>query len=114
MKASSGFILNITASAAEKARKGEGPALIECKTYRYFGHSRSDPRIYRTKEEEALWKKRDPIEKLKQRIISEKVMSPDDVESLEQDVQKQVDEAAEFALNSPYPSPDSLYDGVYA
>jgi len=103
-----------TASAAEKARKGEGPALIECKTYRYFGHSRSDPRIYRTREEEALWKKRDPIEKLKQRIISEKVMSPDDVESLEKDAQKQVDEAAEFALNSPYPSPDSLYDGVYA
>ncbi len=102
------------ASAVERARAGEGPTLIECETYRYYGHSRSDPRVYRTKEEEAEWKSRDAIERLKGKILEEKAMSSDEIRGLEEDVQKQVDDADEFALNSPYPSPDSLYDDVYA
>ncbi len=98
----------------QRARKGEGPMLIECETYRYFGHSRSDPRAYRTKEEEAEWKARDAIEKLKKQILENNVMSGAEVEAMEEDVQRQVDEAAQFALNSPDPSPESLFDDIYA
>lgn len=100
--------------AVKRAREGGGPTLIECETYRYFGHSRSDPRAYRTKEEEAEWKSRDAIEKLKKQIVEGNIMSADEVEALEDDVQKQVDDAAEFALDSPYPPVDSLFDDVYA
>ena len=56
------------AKAAERARNGEGPTLIEAKTYRWYGHSHSDPRAYRTRDEEAEWKKRDPITVLKENL----------------------------------------------
>ena len=99
--------------AVVRAREGKGPTLIECKTYRYYGHSRSDPRIYRTKEEEAQWKKKDPVEAFKKKILKEGVMTEEDIRNLEEDVKRQVEEASEFALKSPFPSPDTLTDDVY-
>ena len=101
------------AKAVSRAREGGGPTLIECKTYRYYGHSRSDPRIYRTKEEETEWKNKDPIEAFKKKILKEAVMNEGEVEKLEEDVKAQVDSAAEYALNSPFPSPDTLTEDVY-
>ena len=106
-------VKEVVAGAVKKAREGKGPILIECKTYRYFGHSRSDPRVYRTKEEEAQWKKKDPIEAFKKKILEEGVMSEEEIKNLEEDVKRQVEEASEYALKSPFPSPDTLTDDVY-
>jgi pyruvate dehydrogenase E1 component alpha subunit len=110
-------ILKVKESAGKavlKAREGKGPTLIECKTYRYYGHSRSDPRVYRTKEEESEWKTKDPIEIFKKKTLKEGVMTEEEIKNLEKDVKGQVDSAAEYALNSPFPSPDTLTDDVYA
>ena len=110
-------ILKVKESAGKavlKAREGKGPTLIECKTYRYYGHSRSDPRVYRTKEEESEWKTKDPIEIFKKKTLKEGVMTEEEIKNLEKDVKGQVDSATEYALNSPFPSPDTLTDDVYA
>jgi len=99
--------------AVERARQGKGPSLIECKTYRWFGHSRSDPRMYRTREEEKEWKKRDPITTLKARLIAEGIAAEEEIAAVEQQAAEAVKTATDFALNSPWPSPDKLYEDVY-
>jgi pyruvate/2-oxoglutarate/acetoin dehydrogenase E1 component/TPP-dependent pyruvate/acetoin dehydrogenase alpha subunit len=100
--------------AVEKARKGEGPTFIECKTYRHYGHSRGDPRAYRTREEEQLWKTRDPIVNFEKKLVEMGVVAQKQVEKLEESVAKEIEEAEQFALSSPYPPTESLYDGLYA
>ncbi len=101
--------------AVERARRGDGPTLIECKTYRYRGHSRSDPRKYRTKEEELEWQERDPIKQFRELLISgEDTLSEADYKALEDEVAREMAEAEDFALNkSPYPAPEDLYEDVY-
>jgi len=99
--------------AVERARQGNGPTLLECKTYRYYGHSRSDPRVYRTREEEQEWKARDCINKFKETILAEGIMNKEEIDSMEEEVRKSVDSAAEYALNSPFPEIDSLTEDVY-
>ena len=106
-------------SAVEKAvaaaRQGSGPTLIECKTYRYRGHSRSDPRKYRTKEEEQFWHDRDPILLFSRFLAEQKVMTDEEIEKLQKDVDVEMAEAEDFALNqSPYPDPETLLEDVYA
>ena len=71
------------AEAVERARKGEGPTLIEAKTYRWYGHSHSDPRAYRTREEEAEWKKRDPITVMKDNLEAVKMLTESEFETME-------------------------------
>ncbi len=100
--------------AVKRARGEEGPTLLECKTYRYFGHSRSDPRLYRTKEEEGEWKKRDPIETFKKRLLKDKIISEAEIKTIEERAASEVESAAEFAINSPYPDVATLTDDVYA
>jgi len=99
--------------AVERARQGKGPSLIECKTYRWFGHSRSDPRKYRTREEEQEWKKRDPIATLEARMKAEGVATEEEVAKVMAEAESAVKTAADFALNSPWPSPSGLYEDVY-
>ncbi len=99
--------------AVVMARRGEGPTLVECKTYRYYGHSRSDPRVYRTKEEEKTWKTKDPVLDFERRLVEWGVLKEAEVKRLEEAVAKEIDQAEEFALNSPYPSIESLYDDLY-
>ncbi len=100
--------------AVERARKGEGPSLIECKTYRYRGHSRSDPRAYRTKDEEKLYHDRDPIKQFSDKLIAEGVMTAAEFEDLQDKVDQDMEEAAQFSLDeSPYPDPSELYEDVY-
>ena len=106
-------VKEVVKTAVTNAREGKGPVLVECKTYRYYGHSRSDPRVYRTKEEEAEWKEKDPVERFKKRILEEGVMTGAEIEELEEDVIQQVEKAVEYALNSPFPSPDTLTEDVY-
>jgi len=101
--------------AAEYARKGEGPTLIEAKTYRYRGHSRSDPRKYRTKEEEQYWHDRDPIGLFARDLIDEGTMTREEVDTLRADVDAAIEEAEKFAVEeSPYPDPSGVCDDVYA
>jgi 2-oxoisovalerate dehydrogenase E1 component len=102
------------ARAAKRARHGEGPTLIEAKTYRWYGHSHSDPRAYRTREEEAEWKERDPITVLKENMQTVGMLSEAEFETLDQAVKVKLARAMDFSEASPEPSPDELYTDVYA
>jgi len=98
----------------ERARKGDGPSLIVCETYRYYGHSRSDPRAYRTKEEEKLWADRDPIKAFSAKCVEAGLMTGDEVKALDEGVKGQIDAAVKFAMESPDPDPSELYEDLYA
>ena len=100
--------------AIERARSGEGPSLIECKTYRWYGHSRSDPRKYRTKEEEAAWKARDPIPTFAARLVEAGIATEEEIDALEEQVEGEIEEATGFALGSPTPPVEELERFVYA
>ncbi len=100
--------------AVDRARRGEGPTLIECKTYRYYGHSHSDPRAYRTKEEEAAWKARDPIKALRDGLISMGWLSEEEFDKQDEAVQAKIEAAVQFAQSSPEPDPSELETDVFA
>jgi pyruvate/2-oxoglutarate/acetoin dehydrogenase E1 component/TPP-dependent pyruvate/acetoin dehydrogenase alpha subunit len=102
------------AKAAERARNGEGPTLIECKTYRWFGHSHSDPRAYRTRDEEADWKKRDPITVMKENLETVKMLTEAEFEKMEEAVDGKMDKAMDFSNASPEPKAGEVDTDVYA
>lgn len=99
--------------AAERARKGDGPTLLDIRTYRYKGHSMSDPQKYRTKDEVADWMEQDPIQHCLNVIQENKWMTVKEIEEVENWVKKEVKESVEFAENSPYPDGKELYEDVY-
>ncbi|PCJ86404.1 MAG: pyruvate dehydrogenase (acetyl-transferring) E1 component subunit alpha [Flavobacteriales bacterium] len=99
--------------AAEQARKGKGPTLIEVLTYRYKGHSMSDPAKYRTKQEVESYKKEDPIEKVLETIKKNKFASDKEIDSIKKKVQDLIEESVKFAEESPYPDGSELYEDVY-
>jgi 2-oxoisovalerate dehydrogenase E1 component len=99
--------------AIERARRGEGPSLIECQTYRWYGHSRSDPRAYRTKEEEAAWKARDPIPNFAAWLVESGICSQEEIDALEEQVEDAIEAATEFALDSPMPPGEEVERFVY-
>ena len=100
--------------AIERARQGEGPSLIECQTYRWYGHSRSDPRAYRTKDEEAAWKARDPIPTFAAHLVESGICTQDEIDALEERVEDAIEEATQFALDSAMPPAEELENFVYA
>jgi 2-oxoisovalerate dehydrogenase E1 component len=100
--------------AVERARHGEGPSLIECQSYRWYGHSRSDPRKYRTKEEEAEWRARDPIPNFAAWLVETGVCTQDEIDALEAKVEDAIEEATRFALDSAMPLAEDLEKFVYA
>jgi pyruvate dehydrogenase E1 component subunit alpha len=104
-------------AASEKAiawcRAGNGPTILEMKTYRYRGHSMSDPAKYRSREEvTAVREKRDPIEHLGQKLIAQKLLSEDELKAIDKDTRARVNAAAEFATASPEPAPAELYTDI--
>lgn len=101
------------AEAAQRARNSEGPTFLEIKTYRYRGHSMSDPAKYRTKEELEEYKQQDPIEKIRKKIVDNNWATENELEKIEENVEKVVNESVEFAENSPFPEIDELYKDVY-
>lgn len=101
------------AEAADRARKGDGPTLLEMKTYRYRGHSMSDPAKYRTKEEVEEYKQKDPIEQVLTTIRKNKYATEQEIETIEERVKQQVEESVKFAEDSPFPAPEDLYKDVY-
>jgi pyruvate dehydrogenase E1 component alpha subunit len=99
--------------AAERARKGEGPTLLEIETYRYKGHSMSDPRKYRTKEEEQEYISNDPIEKVLTVIRKNKYATEKEIEAIYSEISMQVEDAVKFAEESPLPTPEDMFLDVY-
>lgn len=99
--------------AAEHARTQSEMTMVECKTYRWYGHSRSDPRVYRTKDEEKLWKERDPITVLSHKLLAEKLATQDALEAIRAQAEKTIEDATQFALNSPWPDAAELAKDVY-
>ncbi|MGF1551575.1 MAG: pyruvate dehydrogenase (acetyl-transferring) E1 component subunit alpha [Paracoccaceae bacterium] len=96
-------------------REGNGPYILECKTYRYRGHSMSDPAKYRTRDEVTkMREQRDPIESLKRVMIAEGAADEDALKQIDKDVKAEINEAAKFAQESPEPSEDELWTDVYA
>jgi pyruvate dehydrogenase E1 component alpha subunit len=100
--------------AAMRGRKGEGPTLLNIETYRYKGHSMSDPQKYRTKQEVEEYKSEDPIEKVLKTIVDNKFASQAQINKIQDKVKALVDESVEFAENGPNPAADELYDDVYS
>jgi 2-oxoisovalerate dehydrogenase E1 component len=99
--------------AAEHARTNNEMTMVECKTYRWYGHSKSDPRVYRTKEEEKAWKDRDPITVLSNKLLDEKLASQGDLDAIRARAEKTIEDATQFAMSSPYPDPAELTKDVY-
>jgi len=95
------------------AREGNGPSFVVANTYRYYGHSRSDPRVYRTREEEKFWRERDPIIIFSNRMKEQNILTEEEINAIEEEVKKEIEEAVEFAINSPYPEPEELYTDLY-
>jgi len=101
------------AEAAERARKGDGPTLLEFRTYRFKGHSMSDPQKYRTKEEVEEYKMKDPIEQVLKTIQDNKIMTEDEISEINARVKKKVTDAVKFAEESPWPEGEVAFQDVY-
>lgn len=99
--------------AVDRARKGEGPSLLEINTYRYKGHSMSDAQHYRTKDEVAEYQKIDPITTCKEVILSKGYAAENELASIDQRVKERVSECVQFAEESPFPKAEELYQNVY-
>jgi len=98
----------------ERARSGEGPAILECKTYRIKGHFVGDPEMYRTKEEvQKVLEETDPIPRFEARVLKAKAMTKKELETIRTRVEKELAEALEFARTSPEPEVSALYEGLY-
>ena len=107
-----------TNQAVARARAGEGPSLLEARTYRFEEHSEGLSRIikepYRSEEEVEMWKKRDPIDLHKKTLLEQDIATQEEIDQLQKEVADAVEEALEFARNSPYPEPADVYEDMYA
>ena len=99
--------------AAERARAGEGPTFLEFRTYRYRGHSMSDPQKYRSKDEVEQYKQRDPVENVRQQILTNGFATEDELAAIDQKIKATVDESVKFAEESPYPPVEEAFKDVY-
>jgi pyruvate dehydrogenase E1 component alpha subunit len=100
--------------AVERARSGGGPTLLECRTYRFYGHSRGDPSGYRTREEEKQWRDRCPVKSFERRLLDDGVLGREEIEGMEREIAQKLEEACSYADASPYPGAQSMYEDLYA
>jgi len=100
--------------AVDRARKGNGPTLIECKTYRRGGHSRSDGCHYRDKGEEKEWLAKDPIPRIKNKLLEMSLLTEESIAMIEEEVEKELDQAVKYAQDSPSPEPEDALQDVLA
>ncbi len=100
--------------ALERARAGEGPTLIECLTYRFRGHSLADPDELRSEKEKEFWSTKDPLKKLKNDLITLGFASDEELKNIEKEIDLEVNDAVEFALNAPEPDPSELTKYIWA
>ena len=107
-------VYQATQGAIARARAGDGPTLIECKTYRWRGHSEHDPAFYRTDEELAMWKSRDPLTTFTTYLRHRNILTDEQLEAIDARVRTEIDEAVAFAENSPEPEPHEAATDLYA
>jgi len=100
----------------ERARRGEGPAFLECKTYRYYGHHVGDVnREYRTRDEERDWMtNRDPLQTLSSRLLHQRLAEQEVFDRILVDVKSEIEKGVQFALDAPFPKPEQVTEDVYA
>ena len=107
-------VYDAAGEAIARARAGEGPSLLECLTYRYYGHTVFDnPLSYRTKEEEEHWRNRDPIKLFREAVIPQGDVTSEELDQIDQEATDLMEEAIKFADESPLPEPPELYEDVY-
>jgi pyruvate dehydrogenase E1 component alpha subunit len=99
--------------AVKRARAGEGPSLVECKTYRWRGHFEGDPQMYRPQEEIEEWKAKDPIPRFEALLAEMGVMTAEEAEAIRKEVAAEVEAAVEFAEKSPEPAPEAALEDLY-
>ncbi|MDT8901655.1 thiamine pyrophosphate-dependent dehydrogenase E1 component subunit alpha [Anaeroselena agilis] len=107
-------VFEAVSAAAARARAGEGPSLIEAKTYRHRGHYEGDPQIYKPADEVAAWKKRDPLILLQDAILALDPAAADKLAAVEDEIRREIEDAVRFAEESPYPGPAEVVSDVYA
>jgi len=100
--------------AIERARRGEGPQLVECEAYRFEGHHEGDTQFYRTEEDMTEWRARDPVRTYPARLIEEGVLTEEAYADLEAEIEAEIRAAIEFARESPFPEPEAAYEGLYS
>jgi len=100
--------------AVRRARRGEGPMLIEMKTYRWYGHSEIDPANYRTQEELEAWKRKDPVPRYERLLLERGVIDEAHKQATLQKIEQVIEDAIEFAEKSPHPDPSEILEDVYA
>lgn len=101
------------AEAIKRARAGEGPSLIECKTYRHRGHFEGDPCVYRTDDELAEWKEKDPLSRFEKKLLDMNVLTAEKVAEIRKSIEQKLVEAVKFAEESPMPDPSEITEDVY-
>jgi len=99
--------------AIRRAKAGEGPTLIECKTYRWAGHWLGDPQAYRTQDEVEAWKKKCPIVRFRSRILAEGLVTEEELDKIDNETAELIKEAAKFAVDSPLPDPSTVLEDVF-
>lgn len=99
--------------AIKRAREGKGPTLIECKTYRHRGHFEGDPCVYKPTEEQEEWIAKDPIPRFEKYLVENEILTEEKLKEVQNKVESQIDEAVDFANNSPYPELESVLEDVY-
>ena len=108
-------VLEKTDKAVTRARNDEGPTLVECKTYRRFGHYVGEPdKTYRSQEEKDEWRKKDPIEMFCKHLETNGIINTEGIKAIEKEAETEVGEAVEFAKNSPLPNPDTVTHYVWS
>lgn len=100
--------------AVERARKGEGPTLVECKTWRWHGHFEGDMQTYKRPEEIDKWMKEDPIPRFKKQLVEMGTLSAKEIEKIDQEMEAEIKRAVKFAEESPLPAPEETLEDVYA
>ncbi|GMA50846.1 hypothetical protein GCM10025857_22030 [Alicyclobacillus contaminans] len=107
-------VMDTVETAVQRARDGHGPTLIEAKTYRWKGHSKSDARKYRTREEEQAWRARDPIARFRALLLEEGLLDVGTMDEIEREAAREIEDAVAYAESSPMPALESILDDVYA
>jgi pyruvate dehydrogenase E1 component alpha subunit len=101
--------------AVERARSGEGPSFVEGVNYRWEGHYKGDPEMYRSKEEVSRWREeKDPLVLFRNRLLDENIASEEEIESIDTNIERAVEESVKYSMESPEPSMDSLFENLYA
>ncbi|HWG59078.1 MAG TPA: thiamine pyrophosphate-dependent dehydrogenase E1 component subunit alpha [Candidatus Acidoferrales bacterium] len=107
-------VYDVAQTAIARARSGEGPTLIECKTYRWYGHSEIDPARYRMKEEVEAWKKKCPVQRFEKALFEKKTLTDAKKKEVTDEITREINEAVDFAEQSPYPDASELMDHIWA